>query len=93
MKVQYSQSAEKPLIYRLQAILRNLLHYCSRSSSSNSTLCKKYGHRVAGAPVGVGEQHFCSDCGAKVKGPEELRKAAFTSSSSPTRETGDGSWR
>ena len=89
MKVLKSDSAEKPIGHRISSVFQNIMHYCTVTSGTLKNQCSLYGHRL-GSRI-VGEQHFCADCGAKIKGPEDLRKAAPVAGRA--RETGDGSWR
>lgn len=89
MKVVSSEAAERPIGHRISSVFQNIMHYCTFTAGSMKSQCKMYGHRLG--PRIRGEQHFCADCGAKIKGPEDLRKAAPTAGR--TGEVGDGSWR
>jgi len=89
LKVLKSEAAPRPLSSRVTSVVRNILHYCTFTSGGMKNSCAMYGHRLGRRHHG--ETHFCADCGKKIKGPEELRKAAPTAGS--TRENGDGSWR
>lgn len=89
MKVLSSDSAERPIGHRISSVFKNIMHYCTYTSGAMKNQCSLYGHRL-GSRI-VGEQHFCADCGCKIKGPEDLRKAA--PAAGRARENGDGSWR
>jgi hypothetical protein len=89
MRVLSSDEKGKPIHSKINTVIKNILHYCTINTGSSKTTCKNYGHKLGRRAQG--DTHYCADCNEIIKGPEDLRKAspAF----SPTKESGDGSWR